>query len=161
MGRGTGDPLHTLGLADITRHALERDPGGRCCNLNFPEGSSSARSAAPWQKQQHLVSLSNSRSLLAAPGLAASRCERAHMGCCYVVFPQQHPHMQCPRSSQRQACPAPGCSAPPCYASLLCERQQARAEAHPARCSQADCQALRALGERKQCTSESVSSAIF
>ena len=40
--RRTGVPLQTLGLADITRHALERDPGGRCCNLNFPEGSSSA-----------------------------------------------------------------------------------------------------------------------
>ena len=40
-------------------------------------------------------------------------------------------------SLQRQACPAPGCSAPPCYASLLSERQQARAEAHRARGSQA------------------------
>jgi hypothetical protein len=28
-GRGTGDPLHTLGLADITRHTQERNPRGR------------------------------------------------------------------------------------------------------------------------------------
>jgi hypothetical protein len=46
MRRGTGDPLDTLGLADITRHSLEGDQGGRCCNLNFPDGSWYARSAA-------------------------------------------------------------------------------------------------------------------
>jgi hypothetical protein len=77
-------------------------------------------------------------TLLAAPGLAASPLRaRAHGMLLHVgkvVCRLQQPHMQgLPRSSQRQACPAPGCSAPPCYASLICERQQARAEARGSR----------------------------
>ena len=125
--RGTGDPPHTLGLADITRHTLERDPGGRCCNLNFPEGSSSA---APG-KNNNTWSVSRTAHRNVARGTRAG-CQ--------------------PNASARTF-------------DLLNSNNNtysfSRAAAHPARCSQADCQALRALGERKQCTSESVSSAIF
>jgi hypothetical protein len=144
--RGTGDPIHTLGLADITCHALGGDPGGRgrCCNLDFPADFSSAQSAAPgknntWPLEERLA------KLLAAPGLAASPLRaRAHGMLLHfgqVVCRQQQPHMQgLPRSSHGGAlhpghCTAPGCSAAPCAAAR--SRMQRSA---------VRCKALRALG---------------
>ena len=120
------------------------------------------RGSRTWQKQQK-IRQSNSASQPCAPcsrpGLAASplRARAFPPARCPVVcelFLFLSPHSLSllilfhfvslfrdtahnSHSLQRQACPAPGCSASPCYASLLSERQQARAEAHRARGSQA------------------------